>query len=167
MSLGLSVKFFLSTENFQSPTGKDLKIIDPMGICSSQSTIPGQKCPLPLGHQLIGAHIEYLNSVCKLRIKNQRRCVFCYNSDDRLLWSSSWCHSPRVFWLMVAPVGNVRYIFHFGNRTLRLLINLLLPVLWHSLSNWSLSDIKRWVTDLMEVVFWKLFNFFFLWFSYR
>lgn len=95
MSLGLSVKFFLSTENFQSPTGKDLKIIDPMGICSSQSTIPGQKCPLPLGHQLIGAHIEYLNSVCKLRIKNQRRCVFCYNSDDRLLWSSSWCHSPE------------------------------------------------------------------------
>lgn len=85
MSLGLSLKFFLSTENFQSPTGKDLKIIDPMGICSSQSTIPGQKCPLPLGHQLIGAHIEYLNSVCKLRIKNQRRCVFCYNSDDRLL----------------------------------------------------------------------------------
>lgn len=67
----------------------------------------------------------------------------------------------RVFWLMVAPVGNVRYIFHFGNRTLRLLINLLLPVFWHSLSNWSLSDIKRWVTDLMEVVFWKLFNFFF------
>lgn len=95
MSLGLSVKFFLSTENFQSPTGKDLKIIDPMGICSSQSTISGQKCPLPLGHQLIGAHIEYLNSVCKLRIKNQRRCVFCYNSDDRLLWSSSWCHSPE------------------------------------------------------------------------
>lgn len=43
MSLGLSLKFFLSTENFQSPTGKDLKIIDPMGICSSQSTIPGQK----------------------------------------------------------------------------------------------------------------------------
>lgn len=60
-SLGLSPKFFLSMENFQSPTGKDLKITDPAGMCSSQGTIPGKKCPLPLGHQLIGAHIEYLN----------------------------------------------------------------------------------------------------------
>lgn len=42
-SLGLSPKFFLSMENFQSPTGKDLKITDPVGMCSSQGTIPGKK----------------------------------------------------------------------------------------------------------------------------